>query len=144
MNTETEIKVKYERKAGEPTQAFVLASWSALIVSVAVYLIGLYNSKMMLNEQGYYFTLLLFGLFSAVSLQKTVRDRDDNIEVTNLYYGLCWVALLSALTLMFIGLWNAGSIIRSEKGFYAMTYILSLFSSVVVQKNVRDIKQFRN
>ncbi len=27
----------------------------------------------------------------------------------------------------------------SEKGFYAMSYILSLFSAVAVQKNVRDI-----
>ena len=34
--------------------------------------------------------------------------------------------------------WNA-SLASSEKGFYAMAYLLSLFGSVAVQKNVRDI-----
>ena len=34
---------------------------------------------MQLNEKGYYFTLLMYGLFSAVSVQKSVRDRLDGI-----------------------------------------------------------------
>ena len=37
-----------------------------------------------------------------------------------------------------MGLWNA-TLASSEKGFYAMAYLLSLFGSVAVQKNVRDI-----
>jgi uncharacterized membrane protein YiaA len=32
-------------------------------------------------------------LFSAVSLQKSVRDRIEGIPVTGIYYGLCWVSL---------------------------------------------------
>ncbi len=40
----------------------------ALILGAGAYLIGLWNAAMQLNEQGYYFTLLLFGLFIAVSL----------------------------------------------------------------------------
>lgn len=97
-------------------------------------MIGLYNAGMQLNEKGYYLTLLLFGLYSVISLQKVVRDKNDGIPTTNLYYGICWMALLSALALTGIGLYNAGSIIRSEKGFYAMTYILSLFAAIAVQK----------
>ena len=62
---------------------------------------------MALNEKGYYLTLLLFGLFAAVSLQKSVRDRVEGIPVSGLYYALCWFALLSALMLLLVGLWNA-------------------------------------
>jgi uncharacterized membrane protein YiaA len=92
---------------------------------------------MMLNEQGYYFTILLFGLFSAVSVQKSVRDRLEGIQVTDIYYGISWFSVLSALLLLIIGLWNA-DLLLSEKGFYGMSYALSLFAAIAVQKNTRD------
>ena len=99
-----------------------------------VYLMGLWNAQMMLNEKGYYFTLLMYGLFSAVSLQKSVRDRLEGIPVTGIYYSLCWVSLLLAVLLLTIGLWNA-TLAASEKGFYAMAFLLALFGAVAVQKN---------
>lgn len=133
-----------KRNKYSPTPAFIGASWIALMAGVLTYLIGLYNATMQLNEKGYYLALLLFGLFSAVSLQKVVRDKSDGIPTTNIYYGICWLALGSAILLMAVGLFNAGSIIRSEKGFYAMTYVLSLFSAITVQKNVRDLERDNN
>ena len=123
-----------------PTAAFVGASWLALIIGAATYLIGLWNAAMQLNEQGYYFTLLMYGLFSAVSLQKSVRDRLEGIKVTGLYYALCWFSLILAVLLLTVGLWNS-TIASSEKGFFAMSFLLSLFGAVAVQKNVRDIAQ---
>lgn len=120
-----------------PSSAFVGASWAALLVGILMYLIGLWNAAMALNEKGYYFTLLMYGLFSAISLQKTIRDKLEGSPVTSLYYGLCWMSLASAILLITIGLWNA-SIAPSEKGFYAMSFVLSLFAAVAVQKNVRD------
>ena len=121
-----------------PTNAFVGASWAVLLAGVTAYLVGLWNAELQLNEKGYYFTLLLFGLFAAVSLQKTVRDQIEGIPVTTIYYGLCWVALGSAVLLMGIGLFNAAMLL-SEKGFFAMAFLVSGFASVAVQKNIRDI-----
>jgi uncharacterized membrane protein YiaA len=121
-----------------PTAAFIGASWGALLIGAAAYLIGLWNAHMQLNEKGYYLTLLLYGLFAAVSLQKTVRDRSEGVAVTNLYVGLCWISLIASVLLLTVGLWNAG-LERSEKGFYAMSFVLSLFAVVAVQKNVRDL-----
>jgi uncharacterized membrane protein YiaA len=126
-------------QAQRPTAAFIGASWAALFVGVIAYLVGLWNSSMPLNERGYYFTVLMFGLFAAVSLQKSVRDQMQGIPVTNVYFGLCWAALGLALTLLSIGLWNA-TLTLSEKGFYAMSFVLGLFAAVTVQKNVRDIQ----
>jgi uncharacterized membrane protein YiaA len=125
-----------------PTTAFVGASWGALLIGSSAFLIGLWNAQMQLNEKGYYLTLLLYGLFAAVSLQKTVRDRAEGIAVTNMYAGLCWVSLLAAILLLTIGLWNA-TLAPSEKGFYAMSFVLSLFAVVAVQKNVRDLGSLR-
>lgn len=127
--------------AQRPTGAFIAASWAALLVGALVYLMGLWNANMQLNEKGYYFTLLMYGLFSAVSLQKSVRDRLEAIPVTGIYYGLCWVSLGIVVLLLTVGLWNA-TLASSEKGFYAMAFLLSLFGAVAVQKNIRDVAHF--
>ena len=94
---------------------------------------------MELNEKGYYFTILLFGLFSVVSVQKSVRDRLEGIPVTEIYYGISWFTTIASILLLIIGLWNA-DIDLSEKGFYGMSFTLALFAAVAVQKNTRDIK----
>jgi uncharacterized membrane protein YiaA len=127
--------------AQKPTPAFIGASWAALLIGLSAYLIGLWNAAMQLNEKGYYLVLILYGLFAAVSLQKAVRDRAEEIPVTNLYFGIAWFAVLSALLLLAAGLWNAGMTL-SEKGFYGMSYCLALFAVVAVQKNVRDLAAF--
>ncbi|MDW0118302.1 inner membrane protein YiaA [Sporosarcina thermotolerans] len=140
---QNEPKMKVERKDGEPTAAFKGASWAALLIGASAYLIGLFNATMELNEKGYYFAILIFGLYSSVSLQKAVRDKQEGIPVTNIYYGISWLALLIAILLMGIGLYNAGSIVLSEKGFYGMAFVLSIFAAITVQKNIRDTQKVR-
>ena len=121
----------------KPSAAFIGASWVALFAGSLAFCIGLWNATMQLSEKGYFFTLLMYGLFSAVSVQKSVRDQMEGIPVTNIYYGLSWVSVLLCLVLMTVGLWNAG-IGLAEKGFYGMAYLLSLFAAITVQKNTRD------
>jgi uncharacterized membrane protein YiaA len=138
--------VKYGEKVRnpfKPTGAFIGASWFALLAGFAGYCIGLWNATMALNEKGYYFTILLFGLFAGISVQKSVRDRSEGLAVTDLYYGLSWFATIAAMVLLTIGLWNA-DLARSEKGFYAMAFCLSMFAAIAVQKNTRDAKMFED
>jgi uncharacterized membrane protein YiaA len=132
------MEISMKGQVQRPTGAFVGASWAALLIGSVTYLVGLWNSDMQLNERGYYFTVLMYGLFSAVSLQKSVRDRMEGIAVTGIYFGLCWLSLGLSVLLLSVGLWNA-HLASSEKGFYAMSFLLSLFAAVAVQKNVRDI-----
>lgn len=121
----------------KPSNAFIAASWVALLTGAIAFIIGLWNAEMELNEKGYYFTVLMFGLFAAISLQKAVRDQLDGIPVTNIYYSLAWFSTVLAIVLLVVGLWNA-TLLRSEKGFYAMSFTLSLFGAIAVQKNTRD------
>jgi uncharacterized membrane protein YiaA len=123
----------------KPSNAFIGASWIALGTGMIGYLIGLWRSDMQLNEKGYYFTILMYGLFSVVSLQKSVRDRLEDLPVTDIYYGLSWFSTILAIVLLVIGLWNA-TLLPSEKGFYAFSFLLALFAAIAVQKNTRDSK----
>jgi len=126
----------------KPTGAFIGASWTALLVGVIAFLAGLWNGGMPGYEKGFYFTVLMFGLYAAVSLQKAVRDRLEGIPVTGLYFGISWFAVGLSILLLVVGLWNA-TLDSNEKGFYAMSYLMSLFAAVAVQKNVRDMALFR-
>lgn len=122
----------------KPSSAFVAASWIVLLTGIVSYVVGLWNAEMQLNEKGYYFTVLMFGLFSAISLQKAVRDQMEEIPVTNVYYGLSWISTLLSVLLLIIGLYHA-ELLLSEKGFFGMAFLLSMFSAIAVQKNIRDM-----
>ena len=124
----------------KPSSAFIAASWIALLSGMLAFIIGLWNAEMELNEKGYYFTVLMFGLFAAVSLQKAVRDQLEGVPVTNIYYSLAWFSVVLTIVLLVVGLWNA-TLLRSEKGFYAMSFTLSIFGAIAVQKNTRDSQQ---
>ena len=119
------------------SSAFVSASWAAMATGLLGYLIGLWRADMLLNEKGYYFTILMFGLFGVVSLQKCVRDRLEGIRVTDMYYNICWFGTLMSIALLVVGLWNA-NLLLSEKGFYAFAFVLAMFGAVTVQKSTRD------
>lgn len=125
------------------SNAFIAASWVALGAGMIGYIVGLARAEMLLNEKGYYFTVLMFGLFAVVSLQKSVRDRLEKLPVTDMYYGICWFGTLLSIVLLVIGLWNA-TILSSEKGFYAFAFLLALFGAISVQKNTRDNMSFSN
>ncbi len=122
-----------------PTSAFIGASWVSLGIGLISYCIGLWNADMMLNEKGYYFTIILFGLFSGISVQKCVRDKAEGIPVTDIYYGISWFTTIASVVLLVVGLRNA-DLELSEKGFYGMSFTLALFSAIAVQKNTRDVK----
>lgn len=123
----------------KPSSAFIGASWVAMGTGMIGYLIGLWRSDMQLNEKGYYFTVLMYGLYSVVSLQKSVRDRLEGLPVTDIYYGLSWFSTILSIILLVVGLWNA-SLLPSEKGFYAFAFLLALFAAIAVQKNIRDVQ----
>tara|TARA_R110002167_G_scaffold361375_1_gene579638 strand:- start:100 stop:543 length:444 start_codon:yes stop_codon:yes gene_type:complete len=128
-------------KTQAPTKSYIFASIAALIIGAGAYGIGLFNADMALNEKGYYLCIILYGLFSMVSLQKTIRDKAEGIATSKIYYSISWASAGISIALLAIGLFNA-ELLLSEKGFYAMAYVLSIFAAVTVQKNVRDNQAF--
>ncbi|MFI7598031.1 inner membrane protein YiaA [Actinoplanes sp. NPDC049681] len=126
----------------KPTAAFVGASWAVLFLGVLSFATGLWNATMTVSEKGFYGAVLLLGLFAAVSLQKSVRDRAEGLPVSALYLGLSWSVVGIATVMLAVGLWNS-DMARSEKGFYGLAFAMTMFAAVAVQKNVRDMLQHR-
>jgi uncharacterized membrane protein YiaA len=126
----------------KPTAAFVGASWAVLVIGILSFAVGLWNASMTKSEKGFYAAVLVLGLFAAVSLQKSVRDRAEGLPVSGLYLGLSWSVVALAVLMLAIGLWNSGMAL-SEKGFYGLAFAMTLFAAVAVQKNVRDTLNFR-
>lgn len=122
----------------KPTSAFIGISWIALFTGIIAFNVGLFNATMNMINKGYYLAVLLFGLFSVVSVQKNVRDKLEEIQVSEIYFGISWLAVLLAILLLIVGLWTS-NLELSEKGFYGIAYMMSLFAAVAVQKNVRDV-----
>ncbi len=129
-----------DNKISTYSPAFSIVSWIALVGGIVTYLLGLWNAEMQLNEKGYYFAVLVLGLFSAASYQKTVRDKYEGIPTTSIYYMTCLTVFIISVALLMVGLWNA-TLLLSEKGFYGLAFFLSLFGAVAVQKNIRDAER---
>lgn len=132
----------YPPSSAKPTAAFIGASWAALVLGVVSFVVGLWNATMTRSEKGFYAAVLVLGLFAAVSLQKSVRDRAEGLPVTALYLGLSWAVVGLAIVMLVVGLWSSGMLL-SEKGFYGLAFGMALFAAVAVQKNVRDTLQHR-
>ncbi|MCG7550220.1 inner membrane protein YiaA [Pseudoalteromonas sp. Of7M-16] len=122
------------------SKAFNIASIIVLAIGIVTYCIGLFNAQMQLNEKGYYLVILLYGLFSAISLQKSIRDKQENISTSSIYQLLSLISTGAAILLLMVGLYNA-NLLLSEKGFYGIAYLMSLYAAVAVQKNIRDREQ---
>ncbi|PRD38545.1 UNVERIFIED_CONTAM: yiaA [Trichonephila clavipes] len=122
-----------------PTLAFIGASWLAVVIGAVGFMIGLWNASIPLHEKGFYLVILLYGLFSAVSLQKTLRDKLEDIPVTAIYVALCWTSVCICIGLLLFSLSNA-TLSLSEKGYYIMSFLLSLFGVTATQKNIRDLE----
>ena len=146
MNYDTTVSEHKEAKKSttinyeiiqKPTGAYIGATWGVVLIGLLSYCIGLWNASMELNEKGYYFAILLLGIYAVISLQKAVRDKAENIKTSDMYYGISWIMVITSLLLLVIGLRNA-DLALSEKGFYGISFLLSLFGAITVQKNTRD------
>ncbi len=124
--------------ANQPTKAYRLASFITFAVGGCGFLLGLWNADLLLSEKGFYLAIFLLGLFSAVTLQKTVRDKEEGIFVNKTFTAICWGSFMMAIGLLVLGLYNADMVL-SEKGFYGMAFVVSLFAAITIQKNTRDV-----
>lgn len=123
----------------KPSFAFVALSWVAALAGVVLYGSMLFNSTSLTWSDKYFFTAILaFAVYAAISVQKIVRDRIEGVPFTNLYYGISWLAVIIAIGMFVSGLFTV-NISLSERGFYGMAMLLTLFGAISIQKNTRDI-----
>jgi uncharacterized membrane protein YiaA len=80
-----------------PTLAFIGASWLAVVIGAVGFMIGLWNANAF--EKGF-ISIIYFMVFSAVSLQKTLRDQLEDIPVTMIYCTLLDISRYLLVTII--------------------------------------------
>lgn len=63
-----------ENRTSTYSPAFSIVSWVAPLGGIVVYLLGLWNATLLLNEKGFYGLAFFFSLFGTVAVQKNIRD----------------------------------------------------------------------
>jgi uncharacterized membrane protein YiaA len=123
----------------KPSFAFVAISWVAALAGIISYGSLLVNSTTLTwSDKNFFFAILVFAVYAAISVQKIVRDRLEGVKFTNLYYGVSWLAVIIAVGMFVNGLFNVNLAV-SERGFYGMAMLLTLFGAIAIQKNTRDL-----
>ena len=123
----------------KPSFAFVALSWVAALAGVVLYGSMLFNSAALTwSDKNFFAAILVFAVYAAISVQKIVRDRIEGVPFTNLYYGVSWLAVIVAIGMFVNGLFGV-NVTMSERGFYGMAMLLTLFGAIAIQKNTRDL-----
>lgn len=63
------------------TPAFTFLSYFTFAAGVALFIIGLYNADMELNEKGYYIAVMLLVAVGAILTQKVARDNAEDNDI---------------------------------------------------------------
>lgn len=63
------------------TTAFTGMSYIGLLIGYVMFFIGLYNAPFELNVKGYYIAVVLLISYSAIGVQKVIRDNVEDKEI---------------------------------------------------------------
>lgn len=68
-------KIVRDRADGFPASGiYTMVSWAMLAVALLLLGVGLLNASLALSEKGFYIMSFVLALFSAVAVQKSIRD----------------------------------------------------------------------
>lgn len=123
-----------------PTAAFQGASWFAFALGALTYLYAVwYAPQATVADRYFLYTAFLFSLFGCLSVSKAVRDRQERIPVTGLFFGLSYVAAIVPLVMVAYNLvFDSTMIDASHRALLGMAYALSAFAVLAIAKNERD------
>ena len=123
-----------------PTAAFQGVCWAAFMIGSITYLYSVwYTHSATVSDRYFLYTAYLFSLFGCMSVSKVVRDRQEKVPVTGLYYGLSYVAAIVPLVIVAYNLsFDAQYIDVSQRALIGMAYAISAFAVLAISKNERD------
>ncbi|MFY8351247.1 inner membrane protein YiaA [Pseudoalteromonas sp. SSM20] len=66
--------VRDKQEALPISKPYSVTCWLSLSIAIALLTIGLYNADMLLSEKGFFAMAYTLSLFSAITVQKNIRD----------------------------------------------------------------------
>lgn len=124
------------------SKEFFFLTWFAFLVSFSFVLIAIWNAEWLLVERGFYTVCLGWITFSAFSLVKVLRDRNEGIKTGNEYLFLAWLSMIASFSIGMIAIWNTEWLLV-EKGYYWMGILFTTYTSVALAKVIRDRQVYK-
>lgn len=123
-----------------PTAAFQGVCWFAFAVGAITYLFAVwYAPDATVADRYFLYTAFLFSIFGCISVSKAVRDKQEKIPVTGLFYGLSYVAAIVPLIMVGYNLaFESLYVDTSQRALIGMAYAISAFAVLAISKNERD------
>ncbi|MFD2671183.1 YiaA/YiaB family inner membrane protein [Marinicrinis sediminis] len=78
-----ELQLENPRHRKRNTPAFTGMSYAGLAIGYGMFFIGMYNADFELNVKGYYIAVVLLISYSAIGVQKVVRDNAEDQDILN-------------------------------------------------------------
>jgi len=123
-----------------PTGAFQGVSWFALGLGAITFIYAVwYAPAASVDERYFLYTAFLFSLFGCMSVSKVVRDRQEGIPVSALFFGFSYVAAVTPFVLVGYNLVFESTLVGgSHRGLLGMSYAISAYAVIAISKNERD------
>lgn len=109
------------------------------MVGAIAFLYAVWYAPVESSDRYFLYTGFLFSVFGCVSVSKAVRDKQEGIPVSALFYGLSFVAAIAPLviTAYFLA-YDSTMDDYSHRGLLGIAYALSAFATLAICKNERD------
>lgn len=101
-------------------------------LSFGYVLLAIRYAEWALVEKGFYTVCLCWITFSAFSLVKVLRDRQEGLKTAGEYRFLAWISMVASFSIGMIAIWNADWLLV-EMGLLFTTY-----TSISLAKVIRD------
>ncbi len=122
-----------------PSGAWQGVSWFAFTLGAVTYLFTVwYAVGITVGERYFLYTAALFSLYGCLGVSKVVRDRQEGIPVTALFYGLSFVAALAPFVLVSYNMLFDSTLPTSSRTLIGMAFALTAYATLGIAKNERD------
>jgi uncharacterized membrane protein YiaA len=141
MSTPQEVKRgSSAHEAPLPSTAYQLVSWLAFAIGAGAFLFAAWYAPAAEEPDRFFlYTAALFSFFGSLAVSKSVRDRQEGIPVTALFYGVSWfAAALPFVLVVYYLTYYSAEIDAVYRGLLGVAYVLSTFALLSIAKNERD------
>ncbi|MFN8127021.1 MAG: YiaA/YiaB family inner membrane protein [Candidatus Nanopelagicales bacterium] len=122
-----------------PSGAWQGVSWFAFALGAITFLYAAWYAPLItVGERYFLYTAALFSLYGCLGVAKVVRDRQEGIPVTALFYGLSYVAALAPFILVSYNLVFDSVLPLSSRTILGLSFALTAYATLAIAKNERD------
>ena len=107
-----------------------LLPWILFFSGAFIYVIGLWRACPLLSSKGYFFAVLMTGMFVTY-----VYQRADNLNQNDEHFAsVCQMVALITAGLLLVGVWNA-PLAPFEIGLYPAAFFVCLMGQFLLQRS---------